>query len=251
MSKINFVSFILFILIVTGCSSDTYDGMRSHMAGNKAPSFFHFSNVNDVNHYMFHQKDFDILMPQAKNDDWIKMEGWDGLFINGGDNGFAVGLDQKVSTNKGGWLSYHISVSNSIGKYTEEDKQLELANNDYFKNKYKKRVHDFGHGHKEVSRINVHVSNFGKEKYPCFVSEIRDETRNKSGGKIVKNKVLYRCYKFNPTRTKSKSVIITLTYTKAPNLPRKYKDLAKQYTYKDLQQRAKRTLDSLYIKDGW
>ncbi len=219
MSKINFILFLSLTFMFNSCSSDTYDGIRSGMAGNEPPRFFHFSTPYDASHYMFHQKDFDVLMPQVKKNDWIEMEGWDGLFINGGDNGFAVGLDQKVSTNKGGWLSYHISVSSSIGKYTEEDKQLELANNDYFKNKYKKRVHDFGYGHKETSRINVHVNNFGKENYPCFVSEIYDETRNKSGGKVVKNKVLYRCYKFNPSRTKSKSVSITLTYTKAPNLP--------------------------------
>ncbi len=128
---------------------------------------------------------------------------------------------------------------------------MELNNNEFFKNKYKKRVHDFGYGHKETSRINVHLGHFGKENYPCFVSEIRDEVRNKFGKKIVKYKILYRCYKFNPSRTKSKSVIITLTYTKAPNIPTKYKTLAKEYTYKDLQSRAKRTLDSLYIKDGW
>ena len=256
MKWINKTLLIVFIIFgVNGCSDKQIENSILHaeiaISGYKAPKFFHFSNVNDANHYMFHQKDFEIMMPQAKKNDWIEMEGWDGLFINGKDNGFAVGLDQKVATSKGGWISYHISVSSSIGKYTEEDKQLELANNEFFKKKYKKRVYDFGHGHKETSRINVHLKHFGKENYPCFVSEIRDETINKFGEKTVKYKIFYRCYKFNSSRTKSKSVIITLTYTKNPNLPAKYKTLAKEYTYADLKRRARRMLDSLYIKDGW
>ena len=46
--------------------------------------------------------------------------------------------------------------------------------------------------------------------------------------------------------TKAKKVHIRLTYNKPKN-----PSLAKEYTYEDFQQRAKRILDSLYIKDGW
>jgi hypothetical protein len=45
--------------------------------------------------------------------------------------------------------------------------------------------------------------------------------------------------------------ISTTKYTKAPTFPKELESLSKEYTYEDLQERAKRMLDSLYIKDGW
>ena len=211
------------------------------MSGNKPPRFYKIANVQTMKDYQFNMKDYTISPPLATMKDFTLLGGWKG----------AIHYEKDFTIYLNAPLSYHISVSSSIGKYTEEDKQLELANNEFFKKKYKKRVYDFGHGHKETSRINVHLKHFGKENYPCFVSEIRDETINKFGEKTVKYKIFYRCYKFNSSRTKSKSVIITLTYTKNPNLPAKYKTLAKEYTYADLKRRARRMLDSLYIKDGW
>ena len=61
-----------------------------------------------------------------------------------------------------------------------------------------------------------------------------------------KEETSFQCYKFNSTRTKMISVSLVLTYHK-PNDP----ILVQEYTYEDLQSRAKRMLDSLYIKDGW
>jgi len=62
---------------------------------------------------------------------------------------------------------------------------------------------------------------------------------------------IYNCYKFNPARTIAKRVKIILVYTKVLSLSSKYKTLAKEYTFQDLEKREKRVLDSLYIKDGW
>ena len=91
----------------------------------------------------------------------------------------------------------------------------------------------------KIISINRHLEHYGKENYVCDVSETQETKYNRF-------KKIYECYKFNSNRTKAKNVVVSLTYNK-PNDPK----LAKEYTYKDLQQRAKRMLDSLYIKDGW
>ncbi len=241
MAKINFLLFLSLILILNACSSDTYDGIRSRMAGNKPPSFFHFSTPYDVNHYMFHQKDFDISMPQAKKNDWIVMKGWNGLFINGRDNGFAIGLDQKVSTNKGGWISYDISVSSSCdSEYTQRVKAIEDGDIAYLRKLMPLKKRKNG----DILNFSLSTGHQGKENYSCIA---RESIKPKYG----KRTISYGCYKVDPTKSKVKKVSITLTYSKAPDLPAKYKTLAKEYTYQDLKNRVKRMLDSLYIKDGW
>ena len=83
------------------------------------------------------------------------------------------------------------------------------------------------------------ISNYGKESYSCVVVDTYNQ-------KYKKSEKIFDCYKFNSTRTKAKSVTISLTYNKP-----KTQTLAKQYTYTDLKIRAKRMLDSLFIKDGW
>ena len=93
----------------------------------------------------------------------------------------------------------------------------------------------------------INFKSYGKENYPCVV--IEDETKGFKNA--IKKGITYRCYRFNPSKTKAKDVLVSLTYTKAPNLPTKYKSLEKEYTYEDLKRRTKRMLDSLYIKDGW
>ena len=92
--------------------------------------------------------------------------------------------------------------------------------------------------------IHVHYETHGREHYPCIVNERRNLKRG------VKE-IIYDCYKFNPERMMAKSVVISFIYTKSPNLPKQYKQLAKEYTYEDLLKRGERVLDSLYIKDGW
>lgn len=241
MSKISFLLFLSLTLIFNACSSDTYDGIRSRMAGNKSPSFFHFSTPYDANHYMFHQKYFDILMPQVKKNDWLDMEGWDGLFINGGDNGFAVGLDQKVDTSKGGWISYHISVSSSRdSEYTQRVKAIEDRDIGYLRKLMPLKKRKNG----DILNLSLSTSHQGRENYSCIV---RESIKPRYG----KRTISYGCYKVDSIKSKVKKISITLTYTKSPNLPAKYKHLAKEYTYEDLKTRAKRMLDSLYIKDGW
>ncbi len=92
--------------------------------------------------------------------------------------------------------------------------------------------------------ISFGIEHHGKENYPCVVIETGYSDRG------VKKKS-YDCYKFNPERTTAKRVLVSLIYTKSPNLPKRYQSLAKEYTYEDLLKRSKRVLDSLYIKNGW
>jgi hypothetical protein len=92
--------------------------------------------------------------------------------------------------------------------------------------------------------INVHYETQGKENYICIVKETKDNRKNE----ISKT---YDCHKFNKKRAMAKGVVITFTYSKSIDYPKETSDLIKDYTYEDLQERAKRMLDSLYIKDGW
>ena len=238
MMKINFISLILFVLTFSGCSSDRYDEIESKLAGNKPPSFFHFSNANDANHYIFHQQSFDISMIQSKTNDWIIMKGWKGTFNKRTNDEFTLYLEPKAPKDKGGSIRYHVFVSSSkVSKYSERDRAIDKYNIEYIQNRI----------HKYRPNTKVTIKDYGKEKYPCVVTEYA----NKGFKNTIKKGITYRCYKFNPAKTKAKDVLVALTYTKASNLPNKYKNLAKEFTYQDLQRRAKRMLDSLYIKDGW
>lgn len=230
---------MLFIWVFGACTAEDYNSMRSYSAGNSAPSFFHFTTSYDANHYMFNQKSFDILMAKTKKDDWIKMKGWNGVFNKTTKDSFTLNLEQKVSTNqRSWWISYHISVlASGISEYNERDDAIDKQNVSYIEKRF----------HKYQPNTKVSIENHGKENYSCVVLEYM-----KKGSKNIKKQgITYRCYKFNPSRTKAKDVTISLTYTKDISLPTKYKSLEKQYTYQDLQQRAKRMLDSLFIKDGW
>lgn len=91
----------------------------------------------------------------------------------------------------------------------------------------------------------LYIKRFGKEQYLCTIMEYTDNQypNNQYSG--------YNCYKPNIKRTMIKKIHIRLTYSKSPDYPKETSDLIKDYTYEDLQERAKRMLDSLYIKDGW
>ena len=225
------------IIILDGCSthdvSDAVDNALVTTSGNKAPKFFVFASPSRANGYIMQHKDFSFMMPLTKEKDWSKMSGWHGAYIYGG---IGVSIGNSDESKVGKYLGYGFNFSSSILKssertlaaYTKDQNYIQYIRNHY---KYKKST-------------KLYYETHGKENYPCIVKVYRDMKR----GIITKN---YDCYKFNPSKTKAKSVGIKLVYTKSPDLPTKYRSLATEYTYKDLQKRAKRTLDSLYIKDGW
>jgi len=217
-----------------GCSthdvSDVVDNALVVTSGNKPPKFFAFASLYRANGYIMQHKDFSFMMPETKEKDWRKMSGWSGAYIYGG---IGIGVDNPDVKTIGSILGYGFNFSSSVSKYTEMQRALEEGNIQYIRSKIRIDKED-----------KLRIEHHGKENNICRVMEY---SKPKQWQKIIS----YRCYKFNPKKTMYKSVTTKLIYTKSPNLPTKYKSLAKEYTYQDLQKRAKRTLDSLYIKDGW
>lgn len=230
----------IIVLMLSGCSthdvSDVVDNSLVATSGNKPPKFFAFASPSRANGYIMNHKDFTFMMPLTKEKDWSKMSGWSGANIYGG---IGIGLDNPDVKTVGSILGYGINFSTSISKSSERARATYAKDKNYIqyvKNHYK---------YKKSTKF--YYETHGKENYPCIVTEVVNPKRSVPG---VRTKS-YGCYKFNSTKTMYKKIGITLIYTKSPNLPVKYKSLAKEYTYQDLQKRAKRTLDSLYIKDGW
>lgn len=226
MKLLNFL-LLCSLLVTTGCNTtnlaNSIDGTLARAAGNKPPAFFSVANVETMRDYVFETKDFSFNFPTAKESDFAKMGGWSGMSMR---NGRTIAFGFKNS------IIYHISVSTSgtVRDYSERDRAIDTHNIPYIKARFQKYHSD----------IKTSIHNYGKENYDCTI--IEDNYYNKWN----KKEITYSCYKFNPSRTKAKSVSVSLTYNK-PKDP----TLAKEYTYEDLKNRAKRMLESLYIKDGW
>ncbi|GIT98148.1 hypothetical protein [Sulfurovum sp. TSL1] len=225
--------------VLSGCNSNTASHALSDAidkalvvtSGNKPASRFHFTGPEYINRWYFSNKNYKMNAPSTYQKDWIKMSGWQGVEDF---QGTELVLYFKDVLEYGDLFSYAINVSSSIGEYGEMQRAIENKDLEYIRSHIRIDTND-------KLRIEYH----GKENYVCKVMEYTKQ-------KYKSNKFIgYTCYKFNPSHTKYKSVNIKLIYTKAPNLPAKYKHLAKEYTYQDLQNRAKRMLDSLYIKDEW
>ena len=196
------------------------------MSGNKPPAKYRIANLQTMKDYIFETKYFSFKLPTAQESDFSKMDGWWG----------ASHRDGKTITSH---LSpvYHIIVSTSgnVIKYEARERAIENNDIDYLRTRMPKRVKKNG----EIMDISLKTIRAGKENYFCTE---RTSTYYKYG----KRKISYGCFKPNNNKTKIRYVSLSVTYNK-PNNP----TLAKQYTYQDLKRRAKRTLDSLYIKDGW
>jgi len=219
-----YIYLIFMTVIFSACSGEqvAHDitKVQITMSGNRPPTSFKVANLQTMKDYVFNMNDYTIAMPTAREIDFKKHTGWKGL----------THYNKDMTLYLEGF--YHISVSTSGNtlKYGERDRAIETHNVSYMEARY----------HKYHSDIEISIKNYGKEQYSCTVVE--DNNYDKWERKVIS----YSCYKFNPTRTKSKSVTISLTYNK-PKDPK----LAKEYTYADLKRRARRMLDSLYIKEGW
>lgn len=226
----NFI--ILLTVLLTGCSgskiTDEITSAQIAMSGNKPPAFFRIVNEETMKNYIFHTEDFSFQFPTAKPSDFTEMDGWSGMSINDGKT-IAFGFKNSII--------YHVSVSTSGNSLNYSERVKAIENNDiaYLRTRMPKRVKDNG----EIHNITLNTKRVGKENYSCIV-------RESSIPKYNKYLISYGCYKVNPNNTKVLKVSVTATYNK-PKDP----TLAKKYTYEDLKRRAKRTLDSLYIKDNW
>ncbi|MEV9615615.1 hypothetical protein [Aliarcobacter butzleri] len=227
--KYIFLFIIAFIL--NGCSpkslENTVENLFVASSGNKPPSFFKIANVETMRDYVFDMPDYTIALPSAKEKDFTLMNGWEGATSYNKNMG--IYLD-----NYG--VLYHIYVSTSVYKYTERESAIDYKIDNF----PKQRTRPDG----ETIDMNVHYETHGKENYTCIVNEISHD----KFGKKLKH---FGCYKFNKNKTLAKHVSISLTYQKSFDYPKETLDLIKDYTYEDLQERAKRMLDSLYIKEGW
>ena len=208
------------MLLFTGCY-ETHNKMLS--TGEKPPMFFHTSSKASMDRFEFNTERFYFKFPSSRVSDFTERGGWSGMSHRDG-NTIAFSLKDGVG--------YHISISTSYSpsKYGESDRAIEnrdLAYLEMIKKKYN-----------YPSSTKLYYETHGQENYGCRVNERID--------KFNRYKMAFNCRKFNSQKTKSKSVVIVLTYSKPIN-----PILAKEYTYEDLKQRAKRMLDSLYITDKW
>ena len=231
-----YIIFFFLVFSLLGCSPKSLENFveKSLIAtsGNKPPNNFKIANIETMRDYVFDMPDYSISLPSAKEEDFRLMNGWEGATINNKD----------LVLYPGQYGIYHIHVTTSVYKYEGSMKKIINQDLSYIQTspitKYMK------HENGDENNIDIHYEIHGKENYNCLVSE----DINKIYGKKI---IGYNCYKTNISKTKIKEITIVLTYQKSPNFLKEYANLTKDYTYEDLQQRAKRMLDSLYIKDGW
>lgn len=238
-----YIFLFMIAFILNGCSpkslENTVENLFVASSGNKPPSNFKIANVETMRDYVFDMPDYTIALPSAKEKDFTLMNGWEG----------ATFYNKNIVLHMSEFgILYHIYIFMSSNyEYTEREKRIINKDLSYIQTspltQYRK------HKNGEETNINVHYETHGKENYSCIVSSSKDD-------KYGKQAIAYGCYKANIKENLSKRVTIELTYGKSPysdspNFPKETLDLIKDYTYEDLQERAKRILDSLYIKDGW
>jgi len=219
------------IWLLLGCSGEEVangiNRAQVTMVGNRPPASFRVANLQTMQAYVFNMKHYTIAMPTAKASDFKNIQ-WVGFTHYNKD--IVLVLDPY----------YHISISTNYTPRQVTPKDTAILQGAYT---FRAQRTVDGKYERQIGFINTHIEYHGKENYPCVVSESRTYYKKY---KLKKYENSYRCYKFNPSKTKVHTVTIRLTYTK----PRNAK-LAKHYTYQDLKRRAKRMLDSLYIKDWW
>ncbi len=222
---------LLIGFLLLGCSGEQMahgiTKVQIAMAGNKPPAFFKIANLKTMRGYVFNMKHYTIALPEAKTSDFTGLDAYSNKKAWRG----ATYYGKDITLYLEGY--YHIDISTDYypQKVTEYERAILQKNLQYIKKHIRIDNHD-----------KLYIKYYGKESYPCSVMEYT------KSGKYYKNSKFMgvKCYKFNPNKTKYQSVHIRLSYSK-PLDPK----LAKIYTYQDLKRRAKRMLDSLYIKSWW
>lgn len=205
---------------VVGCSIQDKNILLN--TGEKPSTFFKFSNIESMNDYVFDSQKFSFKFPLAKETDFTKMGGWSGESMRDGHT-IALSLENSIV------YSIVFSTNYKPLLYNDIHKAIETGNIKYIRSKIKIDNND-----------KLYITHFGKEEYKCTVMKYTKEQYPS------KKYTAYECYKFNENRTKYRSVHVRLTYTKENNA-----SINQRYSYQDLENRAQRMLDSLYIKDGW
>ncbi|CAA6825132.1 MAG: Unknown protein [uncultured Sulfurovum sp.] len=211
---------MLVSLVLLGCGN-SHNLLLS--TGKKPPTFFSITDKRTMDSFVFNTKKFSFIFPTSKQSDFTGIrQGWRGASSR---DGHSISLSFKNGS------AYHITVSTSrnILEYTERERAIENHYISYLRSNIRIDKND-----------KYYINRYGKENYLCTVMEYT-KIKNKNSKYVG-----YDCHKFNQDKTKYKKVHIRLTYSKPTN-----PTLAKQYTYSDLKRRAKRMLDSLYIKDEW
>lgn len=219
------LTMLSFILLLVGCSGEqaahSITKTQIAMSGNKPPAKYRVANLQTMKEYIFETKEFSFQLPNAKASDFSKMGGWWGASHRSG---------KTITSHLHPVYHMDVSSSGNVLKYGDRARAVEQKDQSYITSVRKKYHYP--------QDTKLYYGTFGKENYNCMIKERKD--------KFNRYQASYDCYKFNPSKTKSISVTTVLTYTKP-----KDQKLAKEYTYQDLKNRAKRMLDSLYIKDGW
>lgn len=113
---------IVFILSLSflGCSArgleNAIENAMISSSGNKPPQSFRVANLQTMRDYVFDTKDFSFSLPSARESDFTKMGGWDGMSMRDGKS-IVLGLKDSIV--------YHIHITSSIYPYTERE-QLKM-----------------------------------------------------------------------------------------------------------------------------
>ena len=205
-------------LFLAGCGNSHNILLRTNSV---PPLFFKMTDKQTMDNFYFDTQKYAFKFPSSKESDFAQRGGWTGMTSHDG-HGITLSFKDGTGYNIDFLCDYYPHKS------TERTRAIEENNIQYLKNKM---VLDKG----DLLTIEHH----GKEHYPCVVVDTNNFKENK-------HEKIYDCYKFNKNKTKYINTTIVLSYSKPIN-----PTLAKQYTYADLKRRAKRMLDSLYIKDNW
>ncbi len=213
------ISMIIMIMMI-GCTRSEVNYMMA--TGEPPPLFFKITDMKTMNNFVFDTKKFSFKFPKPKKEDFTLGKGWQGMSFRDG-NGIA--LDS---------LAGHIDIAFENyypQKVTKYERAILDNNLTYIRSHIRIDPDD-----------KLYIRHYGKESYLCTVMEYTKSCKCYKNDKYMG----VRCYKFNPSKTEYECVIITLTYSK-PLDPK----LARIFTYEDLKKRARRMLDSLYIKSLW
>lgn len=251
--------FLLVILILmSGCTSKPsltmYENDERMILKDSfvdLPMPFIYPSMQYQNNIRCFEDHFCSLFPIFKDEDFKDGRYWSLMMYGLGSkfsSGYTMGIVQTLADGKGISAGYNIDISVSISPYSESDRALERGDEEFLRKYYNSYV---GRklGNDDIIKVPFKIEYHGKENYSCTVIETHRPIGNSYKAEIYYKRI--SCIKPNPKKTMTKTVGIELSYTKVPNLPKELEPIAKDYTYEDLQQRAKRMLDSLYIKDGW
>ena len=215
-----YVISMIVVIMMIGCTRSEVNYMMA--TGEPPPTFFKITDMKTMNNFVFDTKKFSFLLPQGKVIDFEGDRFWRG----------ASSRDGNAITLFNGPYHIDIAFENYYPQKVTKYERAILDNNlTYIRSHIRIDPDD-----------KLYIRHYGKESYLCTVMEYTKSCKCYKNDKYMG----VSCYKFNPSKTEYECVVIRLTYSK-PLDPK----LARIFTYEDLKKRARRMLDSLYIKSLW